>query len=150
MPFAKRIVDPQLLCRHPIPNDEGLVFEDLGSVTSVVLARTLRQLSELARHACSLFQELENEILTTNQRVWHLQTKIGRIQQTASALDPKKEAVRKYPRTEMWSIIAGLCVCACICLICSGPWASHCVQNWEKDTRLGFHRTHRSRTSNSN
>ncbi|XP_029955229.1 Nance-Horan syndrome protein isoform X3 [Salarias fasciatus] len=93
MPFAKRIVEPQLLCRHPIPNDEGLLFEDLCAISNVVLSRTLRQLSDLARHACSLFQELENDIITTNQRVWVLQNKIGQIQQTASALDPKKEAV---------------------------------------------------------
>ncbi|KAM7015196.1 actin remodeling regulator NHS isoform 3-T3 [Tautogolabrus adspersus] len=93
MPFAKRIVEPPLLCRHQIPNDEGLLFEDLCAISNVVLSRTLRQLSDLARHACSLFQELENDIISTNQRVWVLQNKIGQIQQTASALDPKKEAV---------------------------------------------------------
>uniref|UniRef100_A0A8C1GL60 Nance-Horan syndrome b (congenital cataracts and dental anomalies) n=1 Tax=Cyprinus carpio TaxID=7962 RepID=A0A8C1GL60_CYPCA len=94
MPFAKRIVEPQLLCRHPIPNDEGLLFEDLCSITNVALSRTLRQLSDLSKHACSLFQELENEIVSTNQRVWALQNKIGKIQQIAIALDPKLEAVR--------------------------------------------------------
>lgn len=99
MPFAKRIVEPQLLVRHPIPNDEGLLFEDLCSITNVALSRTLRQLSDLSKHACSLFQELENEIVSTNQRVWALQNKIGKIQQTASALDPKLEAVRKYTVT---------------------------------------------------
>ncbi|XP_017295403.1 Nance-Horan syndrome protein isoform X3 [Kryptolebias marmoratus] len=93
MPFSKRVVEPQLLCRQQIPNDEGLLFEDLCAISNVVLSRTLRQLSELARHACSLFQELENDILSTNQRVWVLQNKIGQIQQTAGALDPKKEAV---------------------------------------------------------
>lgn len=96
MPFAKRIVEPQLLCRHAIPNDEGLLFEDLCSINNVSLSRTLRQLSDLAKHACSLFHELENEIISTNQRVWALQNKIGRIQQTASGLDPKQEAVREY------------------------------------------------------
>ena len=95
MPFAKRIVEPQLLCRHHIPNDEGLLFEDLCAISNVVLSRTLRQLSDLARHACSLFQELENDIISTNQRVWVLHNKIVEIQQTAGALDPKKEAVRK-------------------------------------------------------
>ncbi|XP_051918969.1 actin remodeling regulator NHS isoform X2 [Hippocampus zosterae] len=93
MPFAKRIVEPPLLCRHQIPNDEGLLFEDLCAITNVILSRTLRQLSDLARHACSLFQELENDIVSTNQRVWGLQNKIGQIQQNANALDPKKEAV---------------------------------------------------------
>uniref|UniRef100_A0A8C6WYV7 Nance-Horan syndrome b (congenital cataracts and dental anomalies) n=1 Tax=Neogobius melanostomus TaxID=47308 RepID=A0A8C6WYV7_9GOBI len=93
MPFAKRIVEPQLLCRHQIPDDEGVLFEDLCAISNVVLSRTLRQLSDLARHACSLFQELENDIVSTNQRVWALHSKIGQIQQSASALDPKKEAV---------------------------------------------------------
>ncbi|XP_057685340.1 actin remodeling regulator NHS isoform X3 [Corythoichthys intestinalis] len=93
MPFAKRIVEPPLLCRHQIPNDEGMLFEDLCAISNVVLSRTLRQLSDLARHACSLFQELENDIVSTSQRVWGLQNKIGQIQQHASALDPKKEAV---------------------------------------------------------
>ncbi|XP_063067975.1 actin remodeling regulator NHS [Engraulis encrasicolus] len=93
MPFSKRIVEPPLLCRHPIPNDEGLLFEDLSSINNVVLSRTLRQLSDLAKHACSLFEELENEIISTNQRVWVLQNKIGKIQQTASGLDPKQEPV---------------------------------------------------------
>uniref|UniRef100_A0A8D3AQ86 Nance-Horan syndrome b (congenital cataracts and dental anomalies) n=1 Tax=Scophthalmus maximus TaxID=52904 RepID=A0A8D3AQ86_SCOMX len=70
-----------------------LLSFDLCAISNVVLSRTLRQLSDLARHACSLFQELENDIINTNQRVWVLQNKIGQIQQTASALDPKKEAV---------------------------------------------------------
>uniref|UniRef100_A0A096LX18 NHS actin remodeling regulator n=1 Tax=Poecilia formosa TaxID=48698 RepID=A0A096LX18_POEFO len=70
-----------------------MLFEDLCAISHVVLSRTLRQLSDLARHACSLFQELENDIMSTNQRVWVLQNKIGQIQQTANALDPKKEAV---------------------------------------------------------
>ncbi|XP_053720378.1 actin remodeling regulator NHS isoform X1 [Synchiropus splendidus] len=93
MPFAKRIVEPSLLCRYHIPNDEGLLFEDLCEISNVVLSRTLRQLSDLARHACSLFQELENDIISTNQRVWLLQNKLGQLQQSTNALDPKKEAV---------------------------------------------------------
>ncbi|XP_077568574.1 actin remodeling regulator NHS isoform X1 [Stigmatopora nigra] len=93
MPFPKRIVEPPFLCRHQIPNDEGMLFEDLCTISNVVLSRTLRQLSDLARHACSLFQELENDIVSTSKRVWGLQKKIGQIQQHASGLDPKKEAV---------------------------------------------------------
>ncbi|KAJ3593529.1 hypothetical protein NHX12_005863 [Muraenolepis orangiensis] len=96
MPFAKRTVEPPMLCRHEVPRDEGLLFGDLRAVSGVALSRTLRQLSDLARHACSLFQELENDIVTINQRVWVLQNKIGQIQQSAGELDPKKEAVRKY------------------------------------------------------
>lgn len=95
MPFAKRVVEPQLLCRYRIPKEEGLVFEDLVSISNVALSRTLRQLSDLAKHACSIFQELENDLTTTNQRVRRLQSKISQLQQTCSELDPKQEAVRE-------------------------------------------------------
>ncbi|XP_041862427.1 Nance-Horan syndrome protein isoform X2 [Melanotaenia boesemani] len=93
MPFAKRVVEPQLLCRYQIPNEEGLLFEDLVSISNVALSRTLRQLSDLAKHACSIFQELESELTSTNQRVRGLQSKINQLQQTSSELDPKQEAV---------------------------------------------------------
>ncbi|CAG5862141.1 unnamed protein product [Menidia menidia] len=93
MPFAKRAVGPQLLCRYRIPNEEGLVFEDLVSISNVALSRTLRQLSDLARHACSIFQELESDLATTSQRVRGLQGKVNRLQQACSELDPKQEAV---------------------------------------------------------
>ncbi|XP_041791654.1 Nance-Horan syndrome protein [Chelmon rostratus] len=93
MPFAKRVVEPQLLCRYQIPNEEGLLFEDLVSISNVALSRTLRQLSDLARHACSIFQELENDITSTNHRVRGLQSKINQLLQTSSELDPKQEAV---------------------------------------------------------
>uniref|UniRef100_A0AAQ5YWX0 Nance-Horan syndrome a (congenital cataracts and dental anomalies) n=1 Tax=Amphiprion ocellaris TaxID=80972 RepID=A0AAQ5YWX0_AMPOC len=74
-------------------SSEGLVFEDLVSISNVALSRTLRQLSDLAKHACSIFQELENDLTSTNQRVRGLQTKISQLQQTCSELDPKQEAV---------------------------------------------------------
>ncbi|CAJ1059914.1 Nance-Horan syndrome protein [Xyrichtys novacula] len=93
MPFAKRVVEPHLLCRYQIPNEEGLVYEDLVTISNVALSRTLRQLSDLARHACSIFQELELELTTTNQRVRGLQGKISGLQQTCTELDPKQEAV---------------------------------------------------------
>uniref|UniRef100_A0A4W6E099 NHS actin remodeling regulator n=1 Tax=Lates calcarifer TaxID=8187 RepID=A0A4W6E099_LATCA len=93
MPFAKRVVEPQLLCRYQIPNEEGLVFEDLVSISNVALSRTLRQLSDLAKHACSIFQELESDLTSTNLRVRGLQSKINQLQQTCSELDPKQEAV---------------------------------------------------------
>ncbi|XP_054644718.1 actin remodeling regulator NHS isoform X2 [Dunckerocampus dactyliophorus] len=97
MPFAKRLVEPQLLCRrYQVPNDdhrEVSVFEDLVSISNVALARTLRQLSDLAKHACSIFQELEGDLEATTQRLRGLQRKVGRLQQTCSDMDPKQEAV---------------------------------------------------------
>ncbi|XP_035997402.1 Nance-Horan syndrome protein isoform X2 [Fundulus heteroclitus] len=94
MPFAKRVVEPQLLVRYQTPSEEeGLLFEDLVSISNVALSRTLRQLSDLARHACSIFQELESDLATTNLRVRGLQGKIGQLQRSCSELDPKQEAV---------------------------------------------------------
>ncbi|XP_049910956.1 actin remodeling regulator NHS isoform X2 [Epinephelus moara] len=93
MPFAKRVVEPQLLCRHQIPNEDAVLFEDLVSISNVALSRTLRQLSDLAKHACSIFQELETELTSTNLRVRGLQSKISQLQQGCSELDPKQEAV---------------------------------------------------------
>ncbi|KAM3876566.1 actin remodeling regulator NHS [Diretmus argenteus] len=93
MPFAKRIVEPQLLCRHSVPSEEAFLLEDLCSISNVALSRTLRQLSDLAKHACSIFQELETDLTSTNQRVRGLQNKINKLQQTTTGLDPKQEAV---------------------------------------------------------
>lgn len=96
MPFFKRAVEPQFLSRYQVPNEQALVFEDLVSVSNVALSRTLRQLSDLARHACSVFQELEDELLTASLRVRTLQAKTAHLQQTCTGLDPKQEAVREY------------------------------------------------------
>ncbi|XP_052396975.1 actin remodeling regulator NHS-like isoform X1 [Carassius gibelio] len=93
MPFAKRIVEPQWLCRRTDADDEGLLLQDLCAFSNVALSRTLRQLSDLAKHACSLFQELEHELLATNRRVCALREKMSRIQESTGALDPKQEAV---------------------------------------------------------
>ncbi|CAL8252167.1 unnamed protein product [Merluccius merluccius] len=97
MPFVKRSVEPQLLCRPPAPGEAGgpLQLQDLCSTSHLALARTLRQLSDLARHACSIFQELEDDVLSTHQRVRGLQKKIHLLQQTTFELDAKQEAVRK-------------------------------------------------------
>ncbi|XP_065125074.1 actin remodeling regulator NHS isoform X3 [Paramisgurnus dabryanus] len=92
MPFAKRIVEPQFLCRRT-ESEEALPFQDLCAISNVALSRTLRQLSDLAKHASSLFHELEHELVSTNRRVWALRDKINRIQDTTDALDPKQEAV---------------------------------------------------------
>ncbi|XP_042569585.1 Nance-Horan syndrome protein-like isoform X5 [Cyprinus carpio] len=93
MPFAKRIVEPQWLCRRADADEEGLLLQDLCAFSNVALSRTLRQLSDLAKHACSLFQDLEHELLATNRRVFALREKMSRIQETTGALDPKQEAV---------------------------------------------------------
>lgn len=86
-----------------------MLFEDLVSISNVALSRTLRQLSDLARHACSIFQELENDLASTNHRVRGLQNKINQLQQTCSELDPKQEAVREYS-TQLLSALLWRCL----------------------------------------
>ncbi|XP_054437078.1 actin remodeling regulator NHS [Pteronotus mesoamericanus] len=70
-----------------------LLMLDLCAVSNAALARVLRQLSDVARHACSLFQELESDIQLTHRRVWALQGKLGGVQRVLGTLDPKQEAV---------------------------------------------------------
>ncbi|XP_053162612.1 actin remodeling regulator NHS isoform X3 [Hemicordylus capensis] len=139
MPFAKRIVEPQWLCRQQpvasvleegtscepqpgsqpeepgeaadepeeeaaaaglavVPTEEreaaaALMMLDLCSVSNVALSRILRQLSDLAKHACTLFQEVESEIQLTHRRIRALHCRIGCVQGVIHSLDPKKEAV---------------------------------------------------------
>ncbi|XP_071286568.1 actin remodeling regulator NHS isoform X2 [Agelaius tricolor] len=133
MPFAKRTVEPQRLCRRqpaasvleeswgaeppppprdPPPEEPGAASEgaeaagggereaaavlmvlDLCSVSNVALSRILRQLSDVARHACTLFQEVEADIQGTHRRVRALHGRIAGLQGAVRGLDPKQEAV---------------------------------------------------------
>ncbi|XP_074048445.1 actin remodeling regulator NHS [Macrotis lagotis] len=70
-----------------------LMMLDLCSVSNGALARILRQLSDVARHACTLFQEIEGDIQLTHRRVRALQGKIGGVQRLLGTMDPKQEAV---------------------------------------------------------
>ncbi|XP_044526272.1 Nance-Horan syndrome protein isoform X3 [Gracilinanus agilis] len=70
-----------------------LMMLDLCSVSNVALSRILRQLSDVARHACTLFQEIEGDIQLTHRRVRALQGKISGVQRVLGTMDPKQEAV---------------------------------------------------------
>ncbi|XP_047922805.2 actin remodeling regulator NHS isoform X2 [Anser cygnoides] len=111
MPFAKRTVEPQRLCRADEsrgapaePREPGAAGEeeaaaavlmvlDLCAVSNVALSRILRQLSDVARHACTLFQEVEADIQGTHRRVRALHGRIAGLQGAVRGLDPKQEAV---------------------------------------------------------
>ncbi|KAM9445130.1 actin remodeling regulator NHS [Clarias gariepinus] len=90
MPFAKRTVEPQRLCRSASP---GADPEDLRAVSNAALSRTVRQLSDLARHAGSLFHELERELAATDRRLRDLRERVRRMDRSTEQLDPKLEAV---------------------------------------------------------
>lgn len=93
MPFFKRAVEPHALCTSRVP--DGL-FEDLDSVSNMALSRSLRQLADLARHACSMFHELEDEVTSTSVRLLGLQARLSSVQKSCTELEPRREAVREY------------------------------------------------------
>lgn len=98
MPFAKRTVEPQRLCRSADPGEEGsppALLEDLCAVSNAALSRTVRQLSDVARHAGSLFDELERELASTDRRLRDLREKVRRMERSTEKLDHKQEAVRE-------------------------------------------------------
>lgn len=85
--------------REPLPvdkKDKDTATLDLCAISNVAMSRILRQLSDMARHACSIFHEIEAEIQVTARRVRTLQGKIGTVQQLVISLDPKQETVREY------------------------------------------------------
>ncbi|XP_042312344.1 Nance-Horan syndrome protein isoform X2 [Sceloporus undulatus] len=155
MPFAKRIVEPQWLCRPqplaslldegpqspprgppgaPPQQGEGPPAEKAGRQqeqdqdqddeeeeeeaaasasgpesqaqspcgpgcrelswgSNAALSRVLRQLSDVARHAGALFQELEAELHGTHRRLRALQGRVGGLQGALRGMDPKQEPV---------------------------------------------------------
>ncbi|XP_017342192.1 actin remodeling regulator NHS isoform X2 [Ictalurus punctatus] len=96
MPFAKRTVEPQRLCRSADPGEDGSappLMDDLCAVSNAALSRTVRQLSDVARHAGSLFHELERELASTDRRLRDLREKVRRMERSTEELDPKQEAV---------------------------------------------------------
>lgn len=98
MPFAKRTVEPQRLCRSSDPGEDGsppALLDDLCAVSNAALSRTVRQLSDVARHAGSLFHELELELASTDRRLRDLREKVRRMERSTEELDPKQEAVRE-------------------------------------------------------
>lgn len=95
----------------------ALVLLDLGSVSNVALSRILRQLSEVARHACALFQEIEGDLQLTHRRVRALHGRIGAVHGVLRGLDPKQETVRKCKPTDPFRYVScGLPLPALPCL----------------------------------
>ncbi|XP_043542020.1 Nance-Horan syndrome protein-like [Chiloscyllium plagiosum] len=93
MPFPKRICEPLGLCRPPSAGSR--LFEELPGVCNHTLGRSLRQLSELARHASGLFQEIEDEVLGVHRRLCTIQRKISELGAAVKTLEPRQQTVRK-------------------------------------------------------
>lgn len=108
MPFYKRIVEPQNLCRlNPLEPGAGHFTIDqcsvLGSqswtsmndVSCKSLKNILHQLSDLSRHACSIFLELQSQAASVIHRSAALQRRLDTLQHTVRKLDHKKIRIRK-------------------------------------------------------
>lgn len=98
MPFTKRTVQPRGLCRSAEPGEDGAppaLLDELCALSNAALSRTVRQLSDVARHAGSLFHELERELASTDRRLRDLREKVRRMERSSEELDPKQEAVRE-------------------------------------------------------
>ena len=118
MPFVKRTVRPQLLCRLESPDPGGSEAPedpdpggsnpgpgppgDLVSVSHLALTRTLLQLSDLARLSCCLLTELEADLRGGSERILRLQDRVLRLQDRVSEQDPRQEPVRKYPHSYLF------------------------------------------------
>ncbi|XP_067896519.1 actin remodeling regulator NHS isoform X2 [Heterodontus francisci] len=92
MPFPKRICESLVVSRYG-SGERDRVFEELAAVSNYTLARTLRQLAELAKHAFGLFQEIEDEVLAVHRRLCGIQRKISDMGAAVNALDPRQETV---------------------------------------------------------
>lgn len=110
MPFHKRTVEPPNLCRLNTlePGAGQARFEvaqcrvlgsqswtSLNDVSCKSLKTILQQLSDLSRHACSIFLELQSEAASVVHRSAALQRRLDTLQHAVQKLDPKKIRIRK-------------------------------------------------------
>ncbi|KAL1258356.1 hypothetical protein QQF64_011600 [Cirrhinus molitorella] len=97
MPFQKRIVEPRSLSRI---NRERLevnsdVFASLDAVNCQTLINILRQLSDLSRHASSMFAEIQTESALVINKASALQHRLDSLQDTRfpAMLSPPKKTM---------------------------------------------------------
>ncbi|KAG9269347.1 Nance-Horan syndrome protein isoform X2 [Astyanax mexicanus] len=95
MPFSKRAVEPRCVWRSEREERErgSSPDRDLRALCGAALARTLRQLADVAKHAGSVFEELEEELARTERRLRKLRETAGRVQRHVGQLEAKQEAV---------------------------------------------------------
>lgn len=113
MPFHKRIVNPQRVCRL---NGEGSVvgriyfadgtvengkvfqppiFTSLVDVNCQTFINILHQLSDLSRHATCIFAEIQAEATSVVHRAARLQLRLDSLQKAAHKLDHRKIKLRE-------------------------------------------------------
>ncbi|XP_007239317.3 NHS-like protein 1 isoform X2 [Astyanax mexicanus] len=117
MPFCKRTVEPQRLCRLTKPRfgcSSGRCEESggaeswssLSDVSCTALRNLLLQLTDLSRHACSVFLELQSETSAVVRRSAALQWRLDGLQDAVRKLDPKKIKlpVSSLDEESKWSV----------------------------------------------
>ncbi|KAL7873379.1 hypothetical protein AOLI_G00124500 [Acnodon oligacanthus] len=119
MPFCKRTVAPQRLCRltkEPLRCELGGAdrcsalnpdsWASLSDVSSAALNNVLLQLSDLSRHACSVFLEIQSEAGSVVCRSAALQQRLETLQYAVRKLDPKKITipVSSLDEESKWSV----------------------------------------------
>lgn len=110
MPFHKRIVEPRSLGRINRERLEvnGDVFAslDLDAVNCQTLINILRQLSDLSRHASSMFAEIQTESALVINKASALQHRLDSLQDTVRHLNQKRTTIREcftfIYSTTMW------------------------------------------------
>lgn len=110
MPFHKRIVEPRSLGRINRERLEvnGDVFAslDLDAVNCQTLINILRQLSDLSRHASSMFAEIQTESALVINKASALQHRLDSLQDTVRHLNHKRTTIREcftfIYSTTMW------------------------------------------------
>lgn len=108
MPFHKRIVEPRSLGRINRERLEvnGDVFASLDAVNCHTLINILRQLSDLSRHASSMFAEIQTESALVISKASALQHRLDSLQDTVRHLNHKRTTIREcftfIYSTTMW------------------------------------------------
>lgn len=113
MPFYKRIVNPQRVCRL---NEEGFntgriyladgkienskvfqppTFTSLEDVNCQTFTNILHQLSDLSRHATCIFSEIQTEAASVVHRAARLQLRLDSLENAALKLDHRKIKLRE-------------------------------------------------------
>lgn len=98
MPFHKRLVEPRSLGRInrgrlEVNRD---VFISLDAVNCQTLINILRQLSDLSRHASSMFVEIQTEAELVINKASALQHRLDSLQDTVRHLSHKRTTIREF------------------------------------------------------
>jgi len=98
MPFHKRIVEP----RSPGRINRGRLevtrdaFISLDAVNCQTLINIIRQLSDLSRHASSMFVEIQTEAELVIHKASALQHRLDSLQDTVRNLSHNRTTIREF------------------------------------------------------